>query len=35
MDIRADDGNEPVSMSVVYCVRCGSTLHMFRHDPDA
>jgi ATP-dependent Clp protease ATP-binding subunit ClpC len=33
MDIPADDEDvDPMSLSVVYCTRCGSTLHMFRHD---
>jgi ATP-dependent Clp protease ATP-binding subunit ClpC len=30
-----DESTPPVSMSVVYCTRCGSTLHMFGRDPNS
>ncbi|HEX4126280.1 MAG TPA: Clp protease N-terminal domain-containing protein [Acidimicrobiales bacterium] len=30
-----DETAPPVSMSVVYCTQCGSTLHMFGRDPNS
>jgi len=27
-----DDGKEPITIDVVYCSRCGMTLHMFKSD---
>jgi ATP-dependent Clp protease ATP-binding subunit ClpC len=33
LDVPADDDDaQPVPMAVVYCLHCGSTLHMFRLD---
>ncbi len=33
LSVPADDGRaDPVSLHVVYCGQCGTTLHMFRHD---